>query len=134
LILRDVIEHFPREQVIEVLELCRQASRPGGSVIIQVPNAESPFFGRIRYGDFTHELAFTSSSIAQLFNILGFEDLQVYPTEPAFSGTLSLPRAFLWGAAKLFYRALLFAELGRGHRILTQGLIAAGRVPSASPR
>lgn len=134
LILRDVIEHFPREQILQVLELCRSATRPGGQVIIQVPNAESPFFGRIRYGDFTHELAFTSSSLAQLFNVLGFEDLRVYSTEPAFVGLRALPRAVLWAGVKLFYRALLFAELGRGHRIFTQGLIAAARVPSTASR
>jgi 2-polyprenyl-3-methyl-5-hydroxy-6-metoxy-1,4-benzoquinol methylase len=134
LILRDVIEHFPREQIIAVLELCRKATRPGGAIIVQVPNAESPSFGRIRYGDFTHEMAFTSTSIAQLFNVLGFENLRVYPTEPAFSGVRSLPRAVLWAAVKLFYRTVLFAELGRGRWILTQGLIAVGQVPNASPR
>ena len=99
-------------------------------MIVQVPNAESPFFGRIRYGDFTHEMAFTRSSIAQLFNVLGFEDLRVYPTEPAISGVGSLGRAALWAAVKAFYRVLLYAELGRGQWIFTQGLIAVGRVPA----
>jgi hypothetical protein len=132
LILRDVLEHFPRDQVVEVLELCRQASRPGGLVIVQVPNAESPFFGRIRYGDFTHELAFTTTSISQLFNVVGLEDPRVYPTEPVIAGVRSFFRAALWGAIKLLYRILLFAELGRGKWIFTQGLIAVGRVPSAA--
>jgi SAM-dependent methyltransferase len=130
LILRDVVEHFTREQIIEVLELCRTALRPGGIVIVQVPNAESPFFGRIRYGDFTHELAFTQSSLAQLFNVIGFEDLRVYPTEPVVRGLRSLGRSALWSVVKAFYRVLLFAELGRGQWIFTQGLIAVGRVPN----
>lgn len=133
LMLRDVLEHFPRERVVEVLQLCRAASRPGGTVIVQVPNAESPFFGRIRYGDFTHELAFTSTSITQLFNVVGLGDARVYPTEPVIAGVRSLGRAILWGAVKSLYRILLFAELGRGKWIFTQGLIAVGRVPSASP-
>jgi 2-polyprenyl-3-methyl-5-hydroxy-6-metoxy-1,4-benzoquinol methylase len=130
LILRDVVEHFTREQIVEVLQLCRAAIRPGGSVIVQVPNAESPFFGRIRSGDFTHELAYTSSSVTQLFNVVGFDDPQVYPTDPAIAGLGSLGRAALWAAVKTFYRILLFAELGRGQRILTQGLIAVGQVPA----
>jgi 2-polyprenyl-3-methyl-5-hydroxy-6-metoxy-1,4-benzoquinol methylase len=135
LILRDVVEHFTREEIVAVLQLCRAATRPGGSVIIQVPNAESPFFGRIRYGDFTHELAFTSSSVTQLFNVLGFEEPRVYPTDPAIAGLGSLGRAALWAAVKTFYRILLYAELGGGPRIFTQGLIAVGRVPAgaASP-
>jgi 2-polyprenyl-3-methyl-5-hydroxy-6-metoxy-1,4-benzoquinol methylase len=130
LILRDVVEHFTREQIIEILELCRAALRPGGVVIMQVPNAESPFFGRIRYGDFTHELAFTQASLAQLFNVIGFEDLRVYPTEPVVRGLRSLGRNALWSMVKAFYRVLLFAELGRGQWIFTQGLIAVGRVPN----
>jgi 2-polyprenyl-3-methyl-5-hydroxy-6-metoxy-1,4-benzoquinol methylase len=132
LILRDVIEHLSREHVIEALELCRKASRPGGVVIVQVPNAESPFFGRIRYGDFTHELAFTSSSITQLFNVLGYENLRVFPAEPAVSGVRSLVRYGLWAAVRTFYRLLLFAELGRGHHIFTQDLIAVAQVPGAA--
>jgi 2-polyprenyl-3-methyl-5-hydroxy-6-metoxy-1,4-benzoquinol methylase len=134
LVLRDVLEHFTREEIVEVLELCRSAIRPGGVLIVQVPNAESPFFGRIRYGDFTHELAFSSSSITQLFNVVGFEDPRVYPTEPAIAGVRALVRAVLWAGVKAVYRLLLFAELGRGRWIFTQGLIAVGRVPTAGQR
>ena len=134
LILRDVLEHFTRDEIVEVLELCRSAIRPGGVLIVQVPNAESPFFGRIRYGDFTHELAFSSSSLTQLFNVVGFEDPRVYPTDPAIVGARSIARSVLWAGVKAFYRLLLFAELGRGRWIFTQGLIAVGRVPAAAPR
>ena len=134
LILRDVLEHFTRDEIVEVLETSRSAIRPGGLLIVQVPNAESPFFGRIRYGDFTHELAFSSSSLTQLFNVLGFEDPRVYPTDPAIAGVRSLVRSLLWAGVKAFYRLLLFAELGRGRWIFTQGLIAVGRVPAAATR
>ena len=134
LVLRDVLEHFTRDDIVEVLELCRSAIRPGGVLIVQVPNAESPFFGRIRYGDFTHELAFSISSVTQLFNVVGFEDPRVYPTDPAIAGVRSLVRSVLWAGVKAFYRLLLFAELGRGRWIFTQGLIAVGRVPAAATR
>ena len=133
LILRDVIEHLPREQAVHALELCRDACRPGGVVIVQVPNAESPFFGRIRYGDFTHEVAFTSSSLTQLFNVLGYQQLKVLPTEPVISGVRSLVRYGLWTMVKGFYSLALFAELGRGRHIFTQGLIAVAQVPGTAP-
>lgn len=131
LILRDVLEHFTREEIVEVLEICRSAIRPGGSVIVQVPNAESPFFGRIRYGDFTHETAFSLSSINQLFNVIGFDDTRVYSTAPPVTGARSFLRSVLWIAVNAMYHVLVFAELGRGRRIFTQGLIAVGRVPAA---
>ena len=115
--------------------LCRDTLWPRGVVIVQVPNAESPLFGPIRYGDFTHDIAVTQSSLAQLFNLTGFGDLRVYPTEPAVRGLPSLGRNALCSMVKAFYRILLFADLGRGDWIFTQGLIAVGRVPdhAASP-
>lgn len=131
IILRDVIEHFPREEIVATLDACRDALSPGGRLIIQVPNAESPFFGRIRYGDFTHETAFSLSSLNQLLNVIGFEEIQVYPTESAVTGLKSFLRYLLWNMVKAVYHTLVFAELGRGRRIFTQGLIAVGRVSSA---
>jgi hypothetical protein len=64
---------------------------------------------------------------------VGLKDPRVYPTEPVIAGVRSLGRSILWGAVKSLYRILLFAELGRGRWIFTQGLIAVGRVPGASP-
>ena len=40
--------------------MCR-ALKPGGRWILHTANAESPFYGRVRYGDITHEQAFTQS-------------------------------------------------------------------------
>jgi hypothetical protein len=60
------------------------------------PNGDSPFFGAIRYGDFTHALAFTKKSIAQVLAITSFIDIQVYPTGPVICGFLSAGRWILW--------------------------------------
>ena len=49
---RDVIEHFKKDEVLEIFCASYQALKPGGVLIVQVPNGESPFSGRIRYGDF----------------------------------------------------------------------------------
>jgi len=126
LILRDVLEHFSKEEILDILALCLDALKTEGHIIIQVPNAEAPFFGRIRYGDFTHELAFSVSSLQQLLQIMGFTDIRTYPTEPVFTNFKSLVRLGLWKIVELFYKLLLFAELGQGHRIVTQGIIAVG--------
>jgi hypothetical protein len=94
--------------------------------VVQVPNGESPFFGRIRYGDITHELAFTRSSMIQVLNMIGFEDIRVRPVPPVpetAKGRLRLP---LWKLVELFYQTLLFAEVGRARGIVTMDLIAVG--------
>ncbi|HKP96439.1 MAG TPA: class I SAM-dependent methyltransferase [Fibrobacteria bacterium] len=124
IVLRDVIEHFSKEEIIEVLETCKEGLKEGGRIVIQVPNAESPFFGRIRYGDFTHDIAFCTSSLSQLFNMFGFEDAEFFPTIPAVLGVRSLLRFFLWKATEAFYKLLLYAELGPGSRVVSQNIIA----------
>jgi SAM-dependent methyltransferase len=58
----DVLEHFGRDELIPLVDAVHRVLRPGGRWIIHVPNGESPFFGSIRYGDLTHELAFTRQS------------------------------------------------------------------------
>src|SRR5207249_2866244 len=55
----DVIEHFTRDELLCFVDAVARALKSGGRWIIHVPNGESPFSGRIRYGDLTHELSFT---------------------------------------------------------------------------
>jgi 2-polyprenyl-3-methyl-5-hydroxy-6-metoxy-1,4-benzoquinol methylase len=129
-ILRDVIEHFTREEILRILEQVQLALKPGGCIIVQVPNAESPFFGRIRYGDFTHETAFSASSLIQVLQMTGYQRIRLRPTSPVVRSVGSLVRIALWKGVEAFYRLLLFAELGRGHRIVTQGIIAAADRPT----
>ncbi|MFL5403226.1 MAG: class I SAM-dependent methyltransferase [Gemmatimonadales bacterium] len=129
LILRDVIEHFTRDQILRILELARLALRPGGTAVIQVPNAEAPFFGRIRYGDFTHEIAFSASSLIQVLQMTGFSNIRLGATAPVAKSVASLARVVLWKGVEALYRLLLFAELGGGGRIVTQGIIAAADRP-----
>src|SRR5688500_15139668 len=93
---RDVFEHFDRASLVDVLEQVRVSLKAGGVLVFQVPNAESPFGSRIRYGDITHELAFTASSISQLMHLAGFRDTRIYPVEPAVYGAVSLARVMAW--------------------------------------
>jgi 2-polyprenyl-3-methyl-5-hydroxy-6-metoxy-1,4-benzoquinol methylase len=124
IILKDVIEHFMKSEIIEILVSCYSSLRNNGRVIIQVPNAEAPFFGRIRYGDFTHEVAFSSTSLSQVLYVVGFSKIQCYSTEPSFNNLKSLTRFVLWKFVEAFYRFLLYTETGSGRRIVTQGIIA----------
>jgi len=126
--LRDVIEHFDRSDTVELLELVRTSLSGGGRVVLQVPNAESPFFGRVRYGDFTHEMAYTPTSLTQLFGVVGLAVERFMPVVPVIPRARTLPRYALWKAVEFFYRVLGFAEGGEFSRIVTQNLIAVGRV------
>ena len=96
LIAIDVIEHFNKEELSDLVDLFYRVLKKGGEIITHQPNAGSPFGGSIRYGDFTHELAFTPSSIAQLFLSSGFSEVHSYEDRPIVHGIKSALRLFLW--------------------------------------
>jgi 2-polyprenyl-3-methyl-5-hydroxy-6-metoxy-1,4-benzoquinol methylase len=133
IVMRDVLEHFRRDEVMRLLALVHASLSPGGRVIIQAPNGESPFFGRIRYGDFTHELAFAPSSMQQVLRATGFAEVDVRASPPVPRGPRSWPRMLAWFIVERFYRFLLWAECGRRRAIVTQNLLASARRPADGP-
>lgn len=128
--MRDVLEHIPRHDVCSVLGLCARSLHPEGVLVVQVPNADSPFFGRIRYGDFTHQAAYNKSSLSQLFLLAGLEP---FDFRPAMVLPLTIRTARKWLSWKFFssmYRAGLSAELGPGDYIVSMNIVAAARKPA----
>ena len=73
----DVIEHIPKERVIKLLRLMYRALRPGGILLLRIPNMSNPFSIQMRYRDFTHECGFTEKSIYQVLHLAGFRDIQI---------------------------------------------------------
>jgi 2-polyprenyl-3-methyl-5-hydroxy-6-metoxy-1,4-benzoquinol methylase len=126
---RDLIEHFDKQSVFDFLEKCFASLALGGGLVLQVPNAESPYFGRVRYGDFTHELAFSASSIAQLLGAVGYTDIKIYPWRPAISGPKSLVRYVAWRLIEPLLKLPIQIESGGSNRIVTMNLIAVARKP-----
>jgi len=120
---RDIFEHFNKDEILEVLSLCLSSLKDNGRMILQVPNATSPFFGSIRYGDFTHEIAFTISSISQILNFVGFSDIEFYPVYRPVGSLKSIIRYLLWKVVESFYQFLLSVEIGKGKRIVTQNIL-----------
>jgi len=108
----DVIEHFRRDELLSLVDGVRRILRPGGRWIIHTPNAESPFFGRIRYGDLTHEQAFTRTSMGQLLISSGFRALSCYEDAPVVHGILSGLRFAIWKVLRGMMRLYLAAETG----------------------
>lgn len=108
----DVIEHFTRDELVGVVDAVRRVLRPGGRWIIHAPNGESPFGGRMRYWDLTHELAFTRTSIAQLLLSSGFTQVQSFEDAPIPHGAKSLLRWGLWKFIRGGLRLYLAAETG----------------------
>lgn len=112
----DVIEHFTKNELISFVDEVYRVLQKGGKWIIHIPNAESPFFGRIRYGDFTHEQAFTRTSIIQLLKSSGFSLVTCYEDTPILHGLKSAVRRLLWKIIRGGLRLYLAAETGAGEK------------------
>jgi SAM-dependent methyltransferase len=74
-ILLDVLEHVPVALQIKLLRAVRGSLRPGGKVILTVPNANSILFGRWRYNDYTHYSSFTEHSLYFVLKNAGFDTI-----------------------------------------------------------
>lgn len=79
--LLDVLEHIPKDRTLDFLKAIKYALKPGGKVIIQVPNMQAVDAVVIFYGDFTHCAGFTEHSFSQIFSALQFTEYEIYPYE-----------------------------------------------------
>lgn len=122
----DVLEHFPRDEVMALLRQIARVLGPGGRLILHVPNGESPFAGAVLYGDFTHELAFTRQSIAQIGRVAGFSDISCHEDMPVAHGAVSLLRSGLWRCLRFGFHLVTAIETGDASRtaILSRNLLA----------
>lgn len=127
----DVIEHLTKRELLTVIGETYRVLRPGGRWIIHAPNGQSPFFGRIRYGDFTHELAFTQKSLSALLRVGKFVKIQCFEDQPIPHGATSLVRFILWKLLRNIWRFFIMVETGeRGNDlILSQNFLAIAIKP-----
>ena len=126
IIARDVIEHFTKQETFDLLSLISSRLNIGGQFVMQVPNGEGIFYTSIFFGDYTHEMAYTTSSIRQLFLNTGFSRSQCYSTGPVPHSFLGWLRKFLWNLRVLVHRFWKMVETGNPYGIFTSNLIAIG--------
>jgi hypothetical protein len=129
----DVLEHFSKDEVLEILDHAHRVLRPGGRLVLHVPNAEGIFGSRIFWSDFTHEMAFTREGLRQLTQACGFASLECREDLPAVHGVKSFVRRLSWSVLRAFFRLVHIAETGDpgSSLILTQNLLAVARKASS---
>ena len=72
----DLIEHFHRDEALRFLDLCFTSLKPGGRLILQTPNTDSPFGLQICFGDITHEWAYNANQLTRLLRRVGFVNIE----------------------------------------------------------
>jgi SAM-dependent methyltransferase len=120
----DVIEHFTKDELIDVTDEVLRVLKPGGRWIVHVPNGASLFGGASRYDDLTHELAFTCESLTQLMLASGFRSAAFFEDEPVAHGLKSAVRSILWKMMRAMLRFYLTVETGAAQKVLTQNMLA----------
>lgn len=122
----DVLEHLSKEEILAFFDESRRVLAPRGRIIAHMPNAESPFGAAIRYGDFTHETAFTRDSIAQIASAVGFATVECHEDRPVPHGLKSAIRWLAWPVVRGLFRAIGAIETGDLGReaIFSRNLVA----------
>jgi len=93
IVCNDVLEHIPKDKVIQFLKLVHAALKPSGTFIVKCPNAGNPFSLNLRYKDFTHECAYDETSLSQVLYLGGFRNMTI--TAALYS--LSFPKNIIAG-------------------------------------
>jgi 2-polyprenyl-3-methyl-5-hydroxy-6-metoxy-1,4-benzoquinol methylase len=125
----DIIEHFFKPEVLRFLDACHAALKPGARLILQTPNADSPWGMMHRYNDFTHEVAFNPNALSRLMRLAGFENIETREMGPVpygYSATSSL-RFLIWQSIRAALKVWNLAETGSaGSGVLTRVFIISG--------
>jgi len=125
----DLIEHFDKTELMTLIDEIQRVLTETGRWIIHAPNAESPFGSRMRYWDFTHELAFTRVSLAQLLKASGFQSVVSYEDQPVPHGLKSTVRLILWNLIRIGLLGYIAIETGviDTSAVFTQNLLTVAR-------
>lgn len=124
----DVLEHLTRPQLLRTCREMVRALKPGGRLLLCVPNGGSPLHLPVLWGDITHERPYTEASLTQVLAPLGFERIEASEIAPVPHGWKSALRAVLWQVVRAGMVLVLAVETGnaRGH-ILTSNLFLTAR-------
>jgi len=125
----DIVEHFRKDEVLQFLDLCFAALKPGGRLVLQTPNAESPWGTYHRYNDLTHELAFNPNALSRLLDLVGFEAIVAREQGPVRWGysVASTLRWCVWQCIRAGLKAWNVAETGdAGSGVFTRVFLLTG--------
>ena len=104
-----VLEHVPGPDLVPLLEAARDALRPGGWLVVEVPNMANIITGNyLRHADRTHQTGFAELSLRQALEDAGFADARAFeerlvvsvPQDVVYLFLRSVTRALQWAAYK----------------------------------
>jgi SAM-dependent methyltransferase len=127
----NLLEHLTRDELFTLLDAVKAHLKPGGVLLVVVPNARGVFGAKVRWADITHELSFTPEAIRQVFTVVGLEVIAIGEQGPIVHGPVSLLRWLIWQVVRAGALLAVMAETGNyWDRCFTQDMLVVGRCSS----
>lgn len=125
----DIIEHFTKDELVDLLKLIQDKLASNGKAIFRTPNLDSLFASVFANGDFTHENYLNASSAQQVMLACGFESASVHASDVSVQNPLKeLLRKVLYLHYRLWFKLMIFAT-GRSTRnmVVTPNMIITAK-------
>lgn len=124
----DIIEHFSKDELTELVLNLKKIIKPGGMLIFRTPNMDAPMTSVFSYGDFTHECLLNKSSALQLMKSCGYSKAEVSSSMLKIKNPVKeLFRRWLWFCVVLNLKIWLFASGRTWHQVVfTPNIIIKG--------
>jgi SAM-dependent methyltransferase len=123
----DVLEHFSRQEIYEILKYSKRALKKGGGMMIQTPNGEGIWYEKIFYGDITHETLLSRDSARQFILGTGFGSIQTYPIDFPVINLRSFLRKCAWNWMVAHHKFRKWIATGEGSGVFTPNLLILAR-------
>lgn len=125
----NILEHLPKDRIVETLQLARERLTPDGVLVAMVPNAISPMGSVTRHWDFTHEWAFTPNNFRQLAALCGYAPPEFRECGPVPHGLVSGIRYAAWQMMRLAIAGYFLIEVAdRKEGIYTMDMLVRMRL------
>jgi len=125
----DIIEHFNKDEVMELLHLIKERLNHNGKVIFRTPNGDAPFGSTYYFGDFTHEIILNYFSAEQIMLTANYKNVLILPSSVKVRGFFkNILRSMAWQLVRLSCKMILFASgKSTGKTLFTPNLIISAR-------
>jgi len=115
----DIIEHFTKDELVDLLQQIRSTLKPGGMAIFRTPNMDAFLSSVFANGDFTHENYMNASSAQQVCLACGFTQVNVLPGLMRIENPVKeLLRKIFVNIVKLRFKLYLFATARSSKNVL----------------
>ena len=115
----DIIEHFTKDELVELLQLIQSKLNAGGVAIFRTPNMDAPVASAFALGDFTHENYLNASSAEQVMLSCGFQEVAVLPSTMRVNGIVKeIIRRIAYDWLELILKLQLFATARSTRKVL----------------